>query len=250
MTSSESPSSGQPSAASAAPEAAAPPTGEPAAAGPAPVETFFDEFRGHPLGVSPEFSAGHATVGWFSRNEKAGRLLWSLAQATIFRWSFRRADRFRSAILRRFGATIGQKCLIRPDVRIEVPWNLSLGDEVAIGERAILYCLGPVRVGDRTMISQFAHVCAGTHDHTRSDMPLYRVPISIGSDVWLCTETYVAPGVVVGDGVMVGARGNVIRDLPPWTVCVGSPARPVKARAYRRVTPTPGRPPTIEGSAT
>lgn len=200
-----------------------------------PSEPAPADFRGHPLGCPTTFSAGPAQVGWFSRREKIGRLLWSVVQATAFRWSFRRADGWRATLLRWFGATIGDGCLIRGSIRVEVPWNLTLGARCSIGEGAILYCLGPVTVGDRTMISQYAHVCAGTHDHTRSDYPLYRVPIRIGSDVWLCADTYVAPGAVVGDGVMVGARGVVVKDLPPWTTCVGMPARPIGPRTYRNL---------------
>jgi len=193
------------------------------------------DFRGHPLGCPTTFSAGEAHVGWWTLRQKIGRLLWWVVQATVFRWSFRRADDWRATLLRWFGATIGEGCLIRGSIRVEVPWNLTLGARCSIGEGAILYCLGPVTVGDRTMISQYAHICAGTHDHTRSDYPLYRVPIRIGSDVWLCADTYVAPGVVVGDGVMVGARGVVVKDLPPWTTCVGMPARPIGPRAYRNL---------------
>ena len=116
-----------------------------------------------------------------------------------------------------------------------MPWNITIGDKCSIGEAVILYSLGPITIGDRTTVSQYSHLCAGSHDHTRSDMPLYRVPIRIGSDAWVCTDVYVGPGVTIGDGAMAGARSTVVKDLPAWKICVGNPARPVKDREYRRV---------------
>jgi putative colanic acid biosynthesis acetyltransferase WcaF len=51
--------------------------------------------------------------------------------------------------------------------------------------------------------------------------------------VWLAADVFVGPGVTVGTGAVVGARSNVFTDLPPWKVCVGSPAKPVKDREWR-----------------
>ncbi len=169
-------------------------------------------------------------VGHFSTREKIVRLLWTIVQATLFRFSPRRADQWRAWLLRRFGAKVGRVELLRSTVRIEVPWNLDIGDDVQIGDRVYLYSLGPIRIGPRTIISQFSHLCAGTHDFERLDFPLVRIPIAIGADCWIATECYVAPGITIGDGTVVGARANVVRDLPAWKVCVGSPAKPVKDR--------------------
>lgn len=178
-------------------------------------------------------------VGHFTTQEKFKRLLWNLVQATLFRFSPRRADSWRAWLLRRFGARIGRVELLRSTVRIEVPWNLDIGDDVQLGDRVYLYSLGPITIGPRTIISQFTHICAGTHDFERLDFPLVRIPVRIGHDCWVATDTYIAPGVTIGDGTVVGARANVVRDLPQWSVCVGSPARAVKPR--RLVDPDTGR---------
>lgn len=179
------------------------------------------------LGHFPPGTVG----GWFSRKEKAGRALWVLVESTVFRFSPKRADGFRAWLLRRFGATIhGRPQVLRRTVRIEVPWNLELGDGVQIGDHARLYSLGRIRIGAHSVVSQHAHLCAGTHDYTDTDFPLRRVPITIGQWCWVATDVYVAPGVTIADGVVVGARSNVVKDLPAWTVCVGSPAKPVRGR--------------------
>ena len=168
--------------------------------------------------------------GYFTRREKIGRLLWTLVQATLFRFSPRRADAWRAWLLRRFGARVGRVRLLRNTVRVEVPWNVELGDGVQIGDRVYLYSLGKISIGEHSIVSQFSHLCAGTHDFERTDFPLLRVPIKVGARCWLAAETFVGPGVTIADGVVVGARGGVVKDLPAWTVCVGSPARPVGPR--------------------
>ncbi len=171
-----------------------------------------------------------ARMGHFSRREKIGRLLWVIVQGTVFRFSPRRADNWRAWLLRRFGARVGRVKLLRSTVRVEVPWNIEIGEGAQIGDRVYLYSLGPIRIGAHSVISQFCHLCAGTHDFERSDFPLLRMPITIGEHCWIATESYISPGVTIGDGVVVGARGAVIQDLPEWTICVGSPAKPVRAR--------------------
>lgn len=171
-----------------------------------------------------------AHMGYFTRGEKVRRLFWGVVQATVFRWSPRRCDSWRAWLLRRFGAKVGKVRLLRSTVRVEVPWNIEIGDGAQIGDRVYLYSLGPISIGEHTVISQFCHLCAGTHDHERTDFPLIRTPIRIGARCWIATECFVGPGVRVAEGVVVGARGSVVKDLPAWSVCVGQPARPIGPR--------------------
>ena len=76
-----------------------------------------------------------------------------------------------------------------------------------------------------------AHLCAGTHDHTKSDFPLLRPPILIGDQSWVCADAFVGPGVTIGEGAIVGAGAVVTKDLAPWMIAVGNPARAIKRRA-------------------
>ena len=82
------------------------------------------------------------------------------------------------------------------------------------------------------MVSQYAHLCAGTHDHTRPDLPLIKSPITLEDDVWIAADAFVGPGVTVGQGTVVGARASVFKDLPPWKICIGNPAHPISDRDY------------------
>ncbi len=168
----------------------------------------------------------------YSTTEKIKRLLWGCVQATLFRASFHNWYGFRRALLRAFGASLAPTANVRRTVLIECPWNLSVGAESSIGDRAILYCLGPVQIGSRTTVSQGAHLCAGTHDHRRASMPLVRATISIGDDVWIAADAFVGPGVTVGTGAILGARGVAMRDLAPWRIYAGNPAVSVRERAF------------------
>lgn len=170
-----------------------------------------------------DVSANRSSRKW-SRREMAGRLAWALAQP-LFAWSPRPLWGWRRWLLRRFGARIGAEVHIYPSVRIAIPWNLAIGDQTAVGDRAILYALGPIAIGARTTISQGAHLCAGTHDWRRPDMPLLKPPIRIGDDVWICAEAFVGPGVTVADGAIVGARAVAMRDVAARAIVAGNPAR-------------------------
>ena len=131
----------------------------------------------------------------------------------LFRFSFRTWYVYRATILRLFGANIGKRTFIRPSARIEVPWNLTVGDDAAIGDYAIIYSLAPIYIGARATISQYAHLCAGTHDYSDPDLKLIRKPITIGHECWIATDAFVGPGVSVGEYSVIGARSSVYKNL-------------------------------------
>src|SRR3954453_9556883 len=141
----------------------------------------------------------------YAPRELAARVLWSLAQP-FFRFSPRPFYAWRRGLLRCFGSRIGRQVHIHNTARIQSPWLLEIGDFAAIGDRAIVYNLGPIKIGDRATISQHAHLCAGTHDHTRPDMPPKREPITTGNDAWICADAFIGPAVIVAEGAVVGAR--------------------------------------------
>ena len=116
-----------------------------------------------------------------------------------------------------------------------------MGRNCSLGDRSIVYCLGPVRLGDRVSVSQHAHLCAGSHDYRRPDLPLLRPPITIENDAWIAADAFVGPGVVVGAGAILGARGCAFSNLDPWTIYGGNPAKPLRPRPPFAATP-PGGP--------
>ena len=161
------------------------------------------------------------------------RVLWTFAQP-LFRISPRPCFGWRRFLLRCFGAKIGGSVHIYPSATVYFPWNLEVGDESAIGEQVFIYNLGRVTLGSRVTISHRAHLCAGTHDHTKPDFPLVRPPIVIGSDAWICADAFVGPGVTIGEGAIVAARAVAMKDVKPRSIVVGNPARESKKREISR----------------
>lgn len=161
---------------------------------------------------------------------------WWLVHATLFRCSPQFAYPWRRFLLRIFGAKIGKGCLIRPTAIITYPWRLKVGDYVWIGDRAILYSLAQITIGDHSVVSQLCHLCAADHDYSNPNFIIRGKPIHIGSQVWLATDVFVAPGITIADSTVVGARSSVFRDLPAQMICFGNPCIPVRSRPYSDVT--------------
>lgn len=175
-----------------------------------------------------DIASNRAARKWSGR-ELLVRACWELAHP-LFAWSPRPLWGWRRWLLRLFGATIGQDVHIYPSVRIAIPWNLTIGRHAAIGDRATVYALGRIRLGDRVTVSQGAHLCAGTHDYRNSAMPLLKVPITIEDDAWICADAFVGPGVIVGSNAIVGARAVAVKDVASGMIVVGNPARVLRSR--------------------
>lgn len=157
--------------------------------------------------------------------------IWWFVEATFFRFSPQFAYGFRRFLLRLFGAKIGSSVLVRPTVRVTYPWKVTVGDNSWIGDDVVLYSLGEIVIGCNTVISQRSYICAGDHDYRDPFFSIRALAVNIGSENWIATDVYVAPGVSIGNGNVIGARSSVFKDLPNGMICLGSPCRPVKARA-------------------
>lgn len=185
----------------------------------------------------PQKDDARRHISPYSLGEKIRRVLWSAVEATLFRWTWPTWYGYRAWLLRRFGADIHPDVRIRRTCRFICPWNLTMGANSATGDRVIFYCLGPITVGERVTISQYSHLCAGSHDYDQPHMPLLRLPITIHDDVWIATDAFVGPGVTVGVGVILGARGCAFKDLDAWTIYGGNPAKSVKPRSSTAMSP-------------
>lgn len=163
--------------------------------------------------------------------EKVKRLAWGLTYWLCFRPSPRWfMHSWRRYILILFGAKIGVGCRIAPTARIWAPWRLRLGDFVAIGDEVDLYCVDNITIGAKVAISQRSFLCTGSHNVNSLRRPLVTRPIVIRDHAWICAEAYLAPGVEVGTGAVVGARACVYKEVEDWTIVGGNPAKFIKQR--------------------
>lgn len=165
-----------------------------------------------------------------SLGNKIARVLWTLACAIAFRCTPKPFYAWRRLLLRIFGAKLAAGTIIHANVRIWAPWNLEMEDHACLAPSVDCYNVAPIRIGARTTVSQYSYLCAATHDYTKRGLPLKPAPISIGSDVWICADVFIGPGVTVGEGAVVGARSSVYKDIQPFVVVAGNPAKVLKKR--------------------
>lgn len=166
----------------------------------------------------------------FSIMNRLARVLWDLVSIIMFRYTPIPMHSWRSFVLRLFGAKVGRGVHIYPKVKIWAPWNLVLEDQCGVANGVILYSQGKITLGRRSVVSQGAHLVTGTHDYTKPGFPLVTNPIIVGDHAWIAAEAFVHPGVIIGEGCVIGARSVVIKDMPSWMVCSGFPCKPVKER--------------------
>jgi putative colanic acid biosynthesis acetyltransferase WcaF len=175
----------------------------------------------------------------FSLPNRVRRQAWSVCCALLFRTSPRPFHSWRAFLLRCFGAQLGPSCHFYPKARIWAPWNLVCADGVSLGDEAEIYNPSPVSMGSHAIVSQQAYICGATHDYNDPSFPLISFPMSLGAYSWVGARASVAPGVNVGEGAVLGLGSVATRDLEPWTVYAGVPARRIKQRAGREQSGTP-----------
>ncbi|KQC32389.1 acyl transferase [Nonlabens sp. YIK11] len=156
--------------------------------------------------------------------------LWWLVQSTLFACSPQFMYGWRRFLLRAFGAKIGRNVIVRPTARFQFPWKISIGHNSWIGDEVNLYSLGKIEIGDDVVISQRSYICTGTHDPFKHTFDISSHKIIIEDQCWLATDVFVAPGVTIGRGTVIGARSSVFKNLPSGKVCMGSPAVVIKDR--------------------
>jgi putative colanic acid biosynthesis acetyltransferase WcaF len=158
------------------------------------------------------------------------RAFWNVAWLILASWTPPQAMMWRRLILRAFGARIAPTARVYGSAKIWLPSNLSMAEFACLGPRVRCYSMDEITLGSHALVSQGAHLCAGTHDVDDPYFQLKTRPIKIGAGAWIAAEAFVGPGVTVGDRAVLGARGVTFKDLEPATVYLGNPAAPIRKR--------------------
>jgi putative colanic acid biosynthesis acetyltransferase WcaF len=185
----------------------------------------------------PEF--GEATLAIenrsspnFSISHRALRAVFGLVWFVFASWTPPPMGAWRRFLLRLFGAKIHPTATVRGGARIWYPPNLEMKAFAVLADGVQCYNMGTIVIGENSIVSQRSFLCGGTHDYKLARHPLVTAPIVIGDDVWIAAEAFVAPGVTVPDGCVIGARAVVSGKLEPWTIYAGNPARILRSRDY------------------
>ncbi len=174
----------------------------------------------------------------FPLSNKLERVIWNLAWLLLARWTPAPLFGWRRLVLRAFGAKIGHGARIYSSAKVWLPRQLAVGDDAIIGPGVELYNQGAISIGPRVVISQRAHICASTHDPADLDFRLVTRPIVIRQACWIAAEAFVGPGVTMGEGSVLAARGALFEDAEELTIYRGNPAVAVKARSFSGNSPT------------
>lgn len=161
------------------------------------------------------------------------RVIWAIINVFFFPLV---SNRYRKFLLRIFGATLKIHVRIYRSAKIYAPWNLVLDGPhgpVCIGPRVEIYNKDKVEIGSNVVISQDAYICTASHDVSSPSMALVTKPVKICDQSWIAAKATVLPGVTIGEGAVVGACAVVAKDVKPWSIAVGNPARVVGSRTLK-----------------
>lgn len=168
---------------------------------------------------------------------KVLRIFWNISYLLLiypFRTRFFRI--WRILVIKLWGAKVSWSSSIYATTKIWAPWNLVMEEYAGIGPNVIIYNQAKVKIGKYSKISQYSYLCTAGHDITilnNSRNGLIIAPIVIEDKVWIGAKSYIGMGVKIGIGSVVGATASVYKDVNPWVVVGGNPAKEIKKRILR-----------------
>lgn len=182
--------------------------------------SLLDARDARPLEGGPSFTLGNRIF----------RAVWMVTWFLLARFTPPPLHGWRRLVLLSFGAKIAPGARVHASVHIWHPGNLAVGRNALIGPGARIYNQGHVAIGDYTVISQRAHLCASSHDPDDSNFQLVLRPIMISCRCWVAAEALVGPGVTMSEGAILGARGALFENAEPDGIYRGNPATLIRKR--------------------
>lgn len=177
-----------------------------------------------------------AYVNRLTRRNKVGRTMWSIVYVLLFRLSPRACYGWRRSLLKLFGAKMDNTALVFPDVQIWAPWNLEMGARSVMGEKVNCYNVGLICFEEDTSAAGFNVLCTASHDIHSEGRELVVEPIRIRRGAWLFFNSFIGPGVEIGEAGIVAASAAVFKNVEPYSVVGGNPARHLKWRDLQKRT--------------
>lgn len=163
------------------------------------------------------------------------RLLWDVVWLLLFRPTLR-GNLFRPwriILLKLFGAKVCWSSNVLPSCRIWQPWKLTMGKYACLSENVDCYTVDEIHIGDQATVSQGVKLCTASHDISSKIMELTTAPIVINANAWITGWSIILPGITIGEGAVVAAGAVVTKDVEPWTVVGGNPAKIIKKRVLK-----------------
>ncbi|MDI6644110.1 MAG: acyltransferase [Methanobacteriaceae archaeon] len=162
-------------------------------------------------------------------------ILWLLYTHIASKIPYNMGNNLRKPLLERLLKNFGEGVSLADNVKLLYPQNISLQDEVGVANRVVLDGRGGIDIDKYTIIGFESVILSCTHQHQDHAVPIkkqgmYTAPVKIGSDVWIGARVIIMPGVTIGDGSIIGANSVVTKDIDPYTIVGGVPAKFIKKR--------------------
>lgn len=129
----------------------------------------------------------------------------------------------------------GKRVYICKGITIMSPQNVELGNDVYLGKNVTIAGQQGVTIGDNSIINHNVNIISVNHvyedpNKTIREQGYYGAPISIGEDVWIATGAVVLQGIKIGKGAVIGANAVVTKNVAPYTLVGGIPAKFIRRR--------------------
>ena len=168
--------------------------------------------------------------GWYHPGPRWKVLLWFLVNPLLINTYLPLPIRFKTAVLRAFGAQIGSGFVIKPAVNIKYPWLLRVGNHVWIGEQVWIDNLSEVVIGSHVCLSQGSMLLTGNHDYRLPTFDLTTQSITLADGVWIGAKAVVCAGVRCESHAVLSVNSVATRLLGAYGIYQGNPAVWVRQR--------------------
>lgn len=167
---------------------------------------------------------------WFHPGgNRIKRVCWYFTNAIWINSSFP-INGIKIFLLKLFGAKIGKGVIIKPNVNIKYPWNLSIGNYVWVGESVWIDNLGKVSIADNACLSQGAMLVCGNHNYKKTGFDLTVQDIMLEEGVWIGAKAIVCSGVICRSHSVLAVSSVAVNDLEAYSIYQGNPALKTKQR--------------------
>ena len=137
---------------------------------------------------------------------------------------------FRRMIDKLLGARMGKGSFLFRRTELLFPKGLHIGDHSTIGWFTLLDARGGIIIGNNVTVASYCKMITGSHDINSSNFEASFLPIEIGDYAWICTGATICQDVKIGEGAVVAAGAVVVKDVEPYAVVAGVPARKIGTR--------------------
>ncbi|NEM97606.1 acyltransferase [Pontibacter sp. BT327] len=141
----------------------------------------------------------------------------------------------KSGFLRSMGSKVGTGITYYPRIKVSPGTNLVLGNHVDLAWGVLITTGGGVEIGDRSLIGYNTQIFSANHVIPPRPQQIFtsgheKKKVKIGKDVWIGAGCIILPGVTIGEGAVVAGGSVVTKDVAPFTIVGGNPAKILKER--------------------